>query len=64
MKKKVTQWKKDYNFDSLYDMQGDIIESFDKRFNPDAAEPKTDKNGGFQGVYRVTIEYIEASDAK
>lgn len=56
---RIIQWKKDYGFDGLYDMERDISESFDKRYNPDAAEPKVDKHGVFNGVYRVTIEYIE-----
>lgn len=53
------QFCKDYHFDDLSDLNRDIHESFDERFNPDTAKPIQDSNGVFNGRYRVTIEYFE-----
>lgn len=59
---KKMHWQKDYDFDSLYDLGRDIHESFDPRFNENAAKPVTDQYGVFSGVYRVTILYIEGEE--
>lgn len=57
--KKIEILNKEYDFDSISDIERDIIESLDPRFNPDASQIKTDKNGAFDGMVKVTIEYIE-----
>lgn len=48
-------WKHDYHgFESLSDLDRDIYESLDNRYN----EKAKDIPGEFQGTVRVTIEYF------
>ena len=52
MKKEI--FNKDYEgFESLYDIQRDVIECFDPAFNEEAK----DIPGEFQGTVNVTITY-------
>jgi hypothetical protein len=47
-------WEKDYGgFESLYDLERDISEAFDSRFNPNMNEIDSE----FQGTMKVVITY-------
>lgn len=50
---------KEYDMEALYDVERDVIESFDPKFNPiaelvDKYYPQ-DKNGFNEAIYRVRI---------
>lgn len=50
-------FKKDYDGESLYDMQRDVHEAFDSRFNPLAAQIPQDEFGFQEGTFTVTITW-------
>lgn len=52
-------WTKDYHgFESMSDLDCDVYEALDERFNPKAK----DIPGEFQGTIKVTMEYIPAEE--
>lgn len=56
---KIRIWQKDYvGFESLSDLDRDISEAFDEKFNPAVKQLP----GEFEGTLRVTIEYINWED--
>lgn len=50
-------FEKEYDGESLYDVQIDVIESFDGRFNPLAKNIPQDEHGFQIGKFKVTIEW-------
>ncbi len=50
-------FKKEYDGESLYDIQRDVHEAFDSRFNPLAEQIPQDEYGFQQGTFTVTITW-------
>jgi len=50
-------FKKDYNWEELYDFERDLTECLDPDFND-----KAPKDGEFKGSIKVTVEYLEEED--
>jgi hypothetical protein len=50
-------FEKDYDGESLYDVQRDIIECFDGRFNPIVKDIPQDEHGFQMGTFRITVEW-------
>ena len=48
-------FKKEYDGESLYDIQRDVHEAFDSRFNPLAGQIPQDEFGFQEGTFTVTI---------
>jgi hypothetical protein len=51
-------FEKDFDGESLYDVQRDIIECFDGRFNPIVKDIPQDEHGIQLGTFRITVEWI------
>lgn len=51
-------FEKLYDGESIYDVQRDVIESFDAKFNPIVKDIPQDEHGFQLGTFRVTIEWI------
>jgi hypothetical protein len=51
-------FEKDYDGESLYDVQRDIIECFDQRFNPSVKDIPQDEYGFQIGTFKITVEWI------
>lgn len=52
-------FEKEYDGESLYDVQRDVIEAFDARFNPNVEDIPQDKYGFQRGTFTVKIEWSE-----
>ena len=52
-------FKEKYYGESLFDVQRDIIECFDARFNPVVDGIPADKHGFALGVFKVTVDWCE-----
>lgn len=50
-------FEKEYDGESIYDVQRDVIESFDAKFNPIVKDIPQDEYGFQLGTFRVTIEW-------
>ena len=55
---KMKTFEKLYDGESIYDVQRDVIESFDARFNPMIKDVPQDEYGFQLGTFRVTIEWF------
>ena len=53
-----TIFSKQYDGESIYDVQRDMIEAFDPNFNPKAAGIPQDEYGFQTGTFNITIEWI------
>jgi hypothetical protein len=50
-------FEKDYDGESIYDLQRDVMEAFDKRFNSLAEGIPQDEHGFQEGTFKVMIEW-------
>lgn len=57
-----TIFNKEYDGESIYDVQRDVIEAFDSRFNELVAEIPQDENGFQEGQFIVTIKWSPFED--
>ena len=55
--KKIITFEKDYDGEDLYDLERDIIESFDEKFNPIVKKIPQTKDGFQKGIFKVTVEW-------
>jgi len=53
----ITVYEKVYDGESLYDLERDIAESFDPRYNPIVESIPQDKHGIQLGEFTVTITW-------
>lgn len=53
---------KSYNKHNLCDMDRDITEAFDPRFNSDVLSIPTDEDEMFEGIIRFTIEWFPCDE--
>jgi len=53
----TTVFKKEYDGESICDLERDILESFDERFNPAASVITLDDNYIPKGRFIVTVEW-------
>jgi hypothetical protein len=49
---------KTYDGETIADVQRDLIESFDPRFNPKAKDIPVDEYGFQKGRFKITVEWI------
>lgn len=54
-----TIFKKEYDGESIVDIERDIMESFNPDYNPSASDIPQDEFGFQQGKFVVTIEWEE-----
>jgi hypothetical protein len=54
----TTIFRKDYDGESIYDVNRDVCEAFDEDYNPALKDIPKDEHGFQQGTFRVTIEWI------
>lgn len=52
-------FKKEYDGESLCDVERDMSEAFDPRFNIDVQDIPVDEYGFSQGTFKVTIEWCD-----
>ncbi len=52
-------FEKEYDGESIYDVQRDVIEAFDGRFNPMVKDIPQDEYGFQLGTFTVKIEWSE-----
>ena len=52
-------FEKEYDGESIYDVQRDVIEAFDARFNPMVTNIPQDEHGFHLGTFTVKIEWSE-----
>lgn len=57
-----TLFSKEYDGESLCDVARDVMESFDERFNPKAADIPVDENFIPEGRYIVTVQWTPYED--
>ena len=50
-------FEKEYDGESIYDVQRDVIEAFDERFNRMVKDIPQDEYGFQQGTFTVRIEW-------
>ena len=50
-------FEKQYDGESLYDVDRDIAEAFDERFNPKVSVVPQDEHGFQKGTFTVKIEW-------
>lgn len=50
-------FQKEYDGESIHDVERDIMESFDERFNEIVGLIPTDSNGFQEGKFVVTVEW-------
>lgn len=50
-------FKKDYDGESLYDVERDVMESFDENYNPIVKDIPQDQYGIQKGTFTVTITW-------
>jgi len=51
-------FKKEYDGESIVDVERDVSEAFNSDYNPSAVLIPRDKHGFQQGIFIVTIEHI------
>lgn len=51
-------FEKEYDGESIYDVQRDVIEAFDARFNPMVKDIPQDEYGFQLGKFTVKIEWV------
>ncbi len=54
--KQLTIFEKDYDGESLYDLERDVSESFNEDYNPVLTEIPTDGYGFQTGTFKVKIQ--------
>lgn len=52
-------FEKEYDGESIYDVQRDVIEAFDAKFNPVVKDIPQDEHGFQRGTFTVKIEWSE-----
>lgn len=57
--KKLTVFEKEYDGESLYDLDRDIAEAIDERFNPTVKNIPQDEHGFQLGTFKVTVTWTE-----
>ena len=57
-------FKKEYDGESIVDIDRDVSECFDTRFNPAAAQIPQDKHGIQQGKFTVQISWEPDEESK
>jgi|AGFS01.1.fsa_nt_gi hypothetical protein len=57
-----TIFSKEYDGESIYDVQRDVVEAFDSRFNEFVADIPQDENGIQEGQFIVTIQWSPFED--
>lgn len=55
-------FEKDYDGESLYDLNRDIHEAFESDFNPTIDKVPTDEYGIHKGTFKVTIVWSEENE--
>jgi hypothetical protein len=50
-------FEKEYDGESIYDVQRDIVEAFDSKFNPLVIDIPQDEYGFQKGTFKVKIEW-------
>jgi hypothetical protein len=50
-------FKKDYDGESLYDLERDLIECFDERYNEDVKNIPFNEDGLLEGMFTVTVKW-------
>jgi len=53
---------KTYDGESLCDLERDVVESLDSRYNPIVDQIPQDKHGISKGVFKVTITWVQNDD--
>ena len=53
----MTIFEKEYDGESIYDVQRDVIEAFDARFNPMVKDIPQDEYGFQLGTFTIRIEW-------
>lgn len=57
-----TIFKKEYDGESICDVERDVLESFDERFNPEATAITLDENNIPEGRFIVTVQWSPYED--
>lgn len=57
-----TIFKKEYDGESISDIERDVLESFDERFNPEASIITLDDNFIPEGKFIVTVQWTPHED--
>lgn len=57
-----TIFHKEYDGESIYDVQRDVIEAFDTKFNPEVTDIPQDENGFQEGQFIVTVKWSPYSE--
>lgn len=57
-----TIFHKEYDGESLCDVERDVLESFDQRFNPVMGEIQLDENNIPEGRFIVTVQWTPYED--
>lgn len=52
-------YSKEYDYESLYDLQRDLCEAIDETFNPTMKDLPADEHGFILGTFKVTIEWSD-----
>lgn len=52
-------FRKKYDGEDLYDLEGDMIAAFDKLYKEDPGNRMFDSEGLLAGMFKVTVEVIE-----
>lgn len=55
----VTLFEKEYDGSSLCDIQRDVYEMLDERFNPNAKHLIKDEYGNIEGRVIITVDYMK-----
>lgn len=55
----IRLFQKDYDSDSLADIEGDVYYAFEPKHNAVAVVIPRDDFGGYTGTFRVTIDWID-----
>ncbi|WNV47271.1 hypothetical protein ENKO_162 [Klebsiella phage fENko-Kae01] len=52
-----TIFQKEYDGESIHDVQRDVMEAFNAKFNPVVSEIPQDENGFQEGQFMVTVKW-------
>lgn len=52
-------FEKEYSAESLVDLQEDVFEAFNPKYNNLVDQILVDENGFMEGTFRVTIEWMD-----
>lgn len=55
-------WKKDYDGESLYDLDRDISEAFQTAYNAKMAQVPVDEHGLHKGTFTVTVQWKDEDE--